>query len=63
MIAAKQFSVVDDKFERKISFTNKDNTQTKLYLGSSPGFKKVNARVDNETNTYKIEYNKLVGIF
>jgi hypothetical protein len=57
MIAAKQFSVVEDKFERKISFTNKDNKQTKLYLGSSPGFKKVNARVDNETNTYKIEYN------
>ncbi len=57
MISAKQFKVVDEDFERKISFYHGDKLLTTLYLGSSPGFKKVYARVDQDPLTYSLEYN------
>ncbi len=55
--AAKQFEVTDDKFERKISFYVKDKVATTLYLGNSPSYKKIYARVDQEDKTYSVEFN------
>ena len=56
MIAAKQFKVIDDQFERKVDFVAGDS-KTTLYIGSSPSFKKVHARVDPSENTYSIDFN------
>ncbi len=57
MVAAKQFEVTDEKFERKLSFYEGDKLVRTLYLGTSPGFKKVHARVDKEEKTYSLEFN------
>ena len=51
----KPLKVSDDDFERKIAFAGKDGTLGSLILGSSPGFKKVYARVAGTTIVYSIE--------
>ncbi|MFK7825325.1 MAG: DUF4340 domain-containing protein [Oligoflexales bacterium] len=56
-ISAKQFKVVDDSFERKLSLYEADKKLTTLYLGSSPSFKKVHARVNDEDYTYSVGFN------
>ena len=56
-ISAKQFKVVDESFERRLSFFKGDKKLTTLYLGSSPSFKKVHARVDDDDYTYSIAFN------
>ncbi|MBI2602458.1 MAG: DUF4340 domain-containing protein [Deltaproteobacteria bacterium] len=55
-VAAKQFEVVDDKFERRISYHAGDSVQT-LYLGTSPGYRKVHTRANKEDHTYSIDFN------
>lgn len=55
--AAPRFKVVDDKFERKISFRKGSETLKILYLGSSPGFKKIHARVDQKPEIYSIDFS------
>lgn len=57
LIAAKQFNVVDDHFERKIVFYKGETALNTLYLGNSPSFKKVHARVDGSEQTYAIDFN------
>jgi hypothetical protein len=54
--AAKQFSVTEDKFERKLVFATGDQVLKTIYLGSSPGFKKVYVRIDGEDLTYSLPY-------
>lgn len=57
MISAKQFKVTDEKFERKLIFQNGDQVVSTLYLGSSPSFKKIHARVDGAEETYSLDFN------
>lgn len=57
--AAKQYETTDEKFERKFSFYVADKLQTTLYLGNSPTYRKVYARVDNDDKTYSIEFNTI----
>lgn len=57
LVAAKQLKVADDDFERKIRLLQKDKPLAEVYLGSSPGFRKVHARLDGEANTYAIAFN------
>lgn len=56
-VSAKQFEVIDEKFERKIDFMTGDKKLSTLYLGTSPSFKKISARVDGETLVYGIDFN------
>jgi len=56
--AGKQFEVTDEKFERKITFFTGDKSKT-LYLGNSPSYRKVFARLDDEDKTYSIEFNAM----
>lgn len=58
-VAAKQFEVTDDRFERKIQYYVGDKVANTLYLGGSPGYRKVYARVDEEEKTYSVEFNTL----
>lgn len=54
--AQKRFKVAQDAFERKLAFSTADASKT-LYLGTSPGFKKIHARIDRETTIYGIEFS------
>jgi hypothetical protein len=54
--AEKRFKVAKDAFERKLDFAGADANKT-LYLGSSPGFKKIHARIDGESTIYGIEFS------
>lgn len=54
--AAARFKVAKDEFEGKISFVKTDGTAKTLYLGSSPGFKKIHARVDGQAAIYSIAF-------
>jgi hypothetical protein len=56
-IAAKQFKVVPEQFERELVFFAGDKKLQTLYLGTSPSFRKVHARVDEVMTTYSIEQN------
>jgi len=56
-VAAKQFRLTDDEFERKVSFFKGDKLLKTLYIGTSPGFKKVHARVGDENLIYSVEYS------
>ena len=57
MIAAKQFKVTAEQFERKIQLFQDDKVLATLYLGNSPGFRQVYARVNEDTQTYAISFN------
>jgi uncharacterized protein DUF4340 len=54
--AKERFKVANDNFERKIVFSKADDVQQTLYLGSSPGFRKVHARINEEDDIYDIEF-------
>ena len=55
-ISAKQFKVTEENFEKKISFYNGEKLENTLYLGNSPSFKKLHARVDQDPLTYTINF-------
>lgn len=56
-IAAKQFRTSMTDFERRIIFRKGDKIVKSFYLGSSPSFKKVYARVHDSDLTYAIQYS------
>ena len=55
--AAKRFKVADDEFEKKLVVTTKGGTSNTLYMGTSPGFKKIHARLDDNDNIYAIKFS------
>lgn len=56
-VAAQQLEVAEDAFERKIRLLGNGRVLNEVYLGSSPGFRKVHARLGGATNTYVIDFN------
>ncbi|RMG41713.1 MAG: DUF4340 domain-containing protein, partial [Candidatus Dadabacteria bacterium] len=56
-IAAKQLKVTDENFERKITFKQGDKVLGILYLGSSPVYKMVHARLAGSDLTYSIPFS------
>jgi hypothetical protein len=54
--AATRFEVTDEKFQRRIRLANGDSTLIDLYLGTSPGFRKVHARLAGESDIYAITF-------
>lgn len=57
LAAAKRLKVVPDHFERRIRFLQGADVLGDLFLGSSPGFRKVHARLDGDEHTYAIDFN------
>ncbi|WP_020676855.1 DUF4340 domain-containing protein [Geopsychrobacter electrodiphilus] len=55
--ADKRFKVADDSFERRLTLRHGDKELGSLLLGSSPGFRKVHARVAGEKNVYDIPFS------
>ncbi len=54
--SASRFKVTKEQFEREISFAKGDDILKTLFLGSSPGFKKIHARVDGQNTIYSIDF-------
>ncbi len=55
--AADRFKVGAEKFERKLTFFEDNREIGTLFIGSSPSFRKVNARVSGEDEIYNIPFN------
>lgn len=56
-VAAQQLEVAEDAFERRIRLLGNGRVLNEVYLGSSPGFRKVHARLGGATNTHVIDFN------
>lgn len=55
--AAKRFKVSPEEFEKKIEFKNGGKPLKTLFIGSSPGFRKVHARDSANDEVYAIEFS------
>jgi len=55
--AAEHFKVADKHFVRRLTLTHGSETLARLYLGSSPGFRKIYARADGHTDIHSILFN------
>ncbi len=55
--AAKRFKVDDDEFERRITLEDEGNTVAQLYFGTSPGLRKVHARMASENDIVTIGFS------
>lgn len=54
--AAKRFLVSSTDFKRHVSFGTTDNKTVDLFLGNSPGLRKIYARNANNTDIYAVEF-------
>lgn len=57
LVAAKQLKATPDQFERRVRFLRGTEVLGDVFLGSSPGFRKVHARLDGDQHTYAIDFN------
>lgn len=55
--AAERFKVTKDKFERKIVLSKGDKSLAELYIGTSPGLRKVHARLAGDKNIHSVVFN------
>ncbi len=55
--AARRFSVDEDQFERKLTLVSDDATRAILFVGSSPGFRKVYVRPGDGNEIFAVEFN------
>jgi hypothetical protein len=54
--AAQRFAVDEERFERKLILLSDDGTPTTLYVGSSPGFRKVYVRSGGKDEIFAAEF-------
>ncbi|WP_444997233.1 DUF4340 domain-containing protein [Aliikangiella sp. IMCC44359] len=52
-----RFEVAEDKFQRHLALYKNDQLVSELYIGTSPGFRKVHARVPGKDEVYSIKLN------
>lgn len=55
--SVKRFEVAEDKFQRKIVFKHTGNVLDEIYLGTSPGFRKVHFRKQGQQEVYAVEFS------
>jgi hypothetical protein len=55
--AARRFEVADDSYQRKLALYSGDQPMGQLYVGTSPGFRKVHARPGDEERVFSVELN------
>lgn len=55
--AASRFQVAEDQFERKLLLHQGDHGLTPIYLGTSPGFRKLHLRLEGENEIYAVDLN------
>ncbi len=55
--AARRFTVDDEEFERKLTLLSDGDTRATLYVGSSPGFRKVYVRPGGADEIFAVDFN------
>jgi hypothetical protein len=55
--AAKRFKVAENNFERKITLSKEGKNIDTLFIGTSPGFRKIHARRNDEDSIYAVNFN------
>ena len=55
--AARRFKVAEDEFQRKLVLLADDESLAELYVGTSPGFRKVHVRPEGEDAVYGVSFN------
>lgn len=55
--AAQRFAVDKERFERKLILLSDDGTRATLYVGSSPGFRKIYVRPDEANEIFTVDFN------
>ena len=55
--ARQRFAVADYLFQRQLTLQLADGSEAVIYLGTSPGFRKVHARREGQQDIYAIAYN------
>jgi len=55
--AAQRFGVGEEQFERELILLEDDDTRTTLYVGTSPGFRKVYVRPGNKDDIFTADFN------
>ena len=55
--AARRFAVDNKQFERKLTLLSDDDAQATLYVGSSPGFRKVYVRPGDGDDIFAVDFN------
>ncbi len=55
--AASRFQVAADAFQRRVEFYRGEDSQGALYVGTSPGFRKVHVRPAEASQVYAVAFN------
>jgi hypothetical protein len=55
--ASRRFKVDEDEYERKLTLSTNENTLGQLYIGNSPGFRKVHVRSSDDTEVFAVDFN------
>ena len=55
--ATRRFQVANDSFQREVEYFIGEHSQGRIYLGTSPGFRKVHARSGTDDVVYAVEFN------
>jgi len=55
--AERRFKVADDDFRTRITLLQGDQTLARLYVGTSPGFRKVHVRASDEEAVYAVSFD------
>jgi hypothetical protein len=55
--ASRRFKVAEDEYERRLTLYSGDDVVARLYVGTSPGFRKVHLRPDGDEAVYVAEFN------
>ena len=54
---AERFEVTEDNFQRRLVIGSEDGGTATLYLGSSPGYRRVHARAEGADEVYSIDFS------
>lgn len=57
LTAVERFEVADDNFQRRVEFLSGDESLGAIYVGTSPGFRKVHVRPAGDDAVYAVEFN------
>lgn len=55
--AVQRFKVGEEQFERRLTLLSGEEPITQLYIGTSPGFRKVNVRPEGEDKVFAVEFD------
>jgi hypothetical protein len=55
--AQQRFEVAEDHFQRRVQFFGGEQPLADIFLGTSPGFRKVHVRPADQDNIYSVEFN------